>query len=394
MSAESLSPNQVENLLKAMESAHGGENACAGDRAAEQQSAVGKSLSETSGREPPATPAAAETGSVPAPAGSHGSEPTVPAGDRGSSPSVTPYDFRSPDRVGKEQLQTLWSLHETVAESFALSASELLRVSLDVKVLSVQPADYATFVASREKPTCLSVIAPTPLDGKWLLDMPSSLAFAIIDRMLGGDPIPGEVPPRPLTEIENRLISRLVALFIEPLAPAWNAILTLNPTLESIESRPHQAQVARPDETIIQTDFEIQWGTHRETITLCIPYRTIETYRDRLAHAGMQEPTDRAGADFTRGQIAERMDAANVSVVVSLAHSRIKTSDLLGLTVGDIITTEQATDAPLELAIQDVPKFHASAGAYQGQKAAQVQSMIDPKRRRRPSGEAAETECK
>jgi flagellar motor switch protein FliM len=63
-------------------------------------------------------------------------------------------------------------------------------------------------------------------------------------------------------------------------------------------------------------------------------------------------------------------------MVVTLAETRIKTSELLGLRIGDVITTEKDIRTPLEVAIQGVPKFAASPGAIKGHKAVQIQSPL------------------
>jgi flagellar motor switch protein FliM len=75
------------------------------------------------------------------------------------------------------------------------------------------------------------------------------------------------------------------------------------------------------------------------------------------------------------------MDAAPVNVVVTLARSKIKTAELLDLAVGDLITTEKEISEPLELSIQDVPKYFARAGAFKGKKAVQVEALIEKPQR-------------
>ena len=79
----------------------------------------------------------------------------------------------------------------------------------------------------------------------------------------------------------------------------------------------------------------------------------------------------------TKSKITSSVDQAPVDVVVTLARSKIRTCDLLDLSVGDIITTEKEIKAPLELAVQNVPKYNATAGAFKGKKAVQIKSMIE-----------------
>ena len=60
-----------------------------------------------------------------------------------------------------------------------------------------------------------------------------------------------------------------------------------------------------------------------------------------------------------------------------MAKSRIATSDLLGLRVGDVITTEKDIHQPMVLEVEGRPKFHVTPGAYKGQKAVQVAEVIE-----------------
>lgn len=371
MSAESLSPNQVENLLKAMETAQRGDGSNLdggrfGNPSTLSPFVASLSHSSQAGVTSPRTTR------------TDGSASSQHSADKSAVGLVTRYDFRHPDRIGKDQLHSMWSLHESIASNFTGAISRLLRVPLAVKLLSVDSLCYREFTATRVKPSCIGVLRPAPLEGNWLLDIAPCLAFSMIDRMLGGDAVPGEPIHRPLTEIENRLMARVVTLFLDQIGPAWEHVVELHPELESIVSTPHRAPIATPEESVIQIGLDVRWGKNSGLMTLCIPYNTIQPYRSELAQPQLPAASDRKTNDVARRRIAENMDGASVDVVVTLARSRIKTSDLMGLTVGDIITTEQQTSHPIELAIQNIPKFHASAGAYQGKKAVQVQSIIEP----------------
>ncbi|MFG0260867.1 MAG: flagellar motor switch protein FliM, partial [Novipirellula sp. JB048] len=201
MSDESLSQNQVESLLKAMESAD-----------PPTSKAVDTPAPATSG----------PTTSGPAPSGSTSSHrlksaPQKASGLMPSDTRVTSYDFKRPERVGKDQMRAMHSLHEALARNYGASMSSLLRTMIEVKLHSVDQLTYSEFVFSLDNPSCFSVLKPNPLEGHWILDVAPTLSYAVIDRMLGGDPKPGESIRRPLTEIESRLIRRIVDLFLTQL---------------------------------------------------------------------------------------------------------------------------------------------------------------------------------
>src|ERR1700676_3592973 len=121
---------------------------------------------------------------------------------------VTPYDFKRPERVGKEQVRALQTLHEGFSRNFGAALSGLLRSIVEVKLTSVDQLTYSEFVFSLENPTCFNLLKAEPLEGNLILDINPSILYPIIDRLLGGGRDPTPVPRRPLTEIELRRVSR------------------------------------------------------------------------------------------------------------------------------------------------------------------------------------------
>ncbi len=348
MSEESLSQNQVESLLKAMEAVEGGPPK---PRNAPKFS-------------PEKSPTATGSG-------------YSPRGAAQTESRITAYDFKRPERVGKDQMRAMHSLHETLARNFGASISGMLRTMIEVKLLSVDQSTYSEFVFSLDNPSCFNVLRPAPLDGNWILDIAPALSYAIIDRMLGGDPNPNEMIRRPLTEIENRLIGRVVQQFLTQLKVSWENITPLELTVESVESNPQLVQIVPPNEVVILIGFEVLLGKNRGMLNLCIPFNTIENYNSKLSRNGWVGYGKAQPTEETRSRITSSVDAAPVDVVVTLARSKIRTADLLDLSVGDIITTEKEVSEPLELAVQDVPKYHARAGAFKGKKAVRIESIIE-----------------
>src|SRR5262245_63747156 len=117
---------------------------------------------------------------------------------------ISPYDFKRPERVGKEQMRSLQTMHEAFGRNFGASLSALLRTIVEMKLTSVDQLTYSEFVFSLENPTCFNLINAAPLEGQLILDINLSLLFPIIDRMLGGGTDMTPPTRRPLTEIELR----------------------------------------------------------------------------------------------------------------------------------------------------------------------------------------------
>ena len=76
---------------------------------------------------------------------------------------TTAYDFKRPERVGKEQMRALHSLHEGLARSFGASISSMLRTMIEVKLVSVDQLTYSEFIYSLDNPSCFNVISSADL---------------------------------------------------------------------------------------------------------------------------------------------------------------------------------------------------------------------------------------
>src|SRR6476660_2557513 len=61
---------------------------------------------------------------------------------RGVREKVMPYDFKRPERVGKDQMRALHSLHDGFGRNFSAALSALLRSIVEVKLTSVDQLTY------------------------------------------------------------------------------------------------------------------------------------------------------------------------------------------------------------------------------------------------------------
>jgi flagellar motor switch protein FliM len=289
---------------------------------------------------------------------------------------ISPYDFKRPERVGKEQMRSLQTMHEGFGRNFGAALSALLRTIVELKLTSVDQLTYSEFVFSLENPTCFNLINAAPLEGQLILDINLSLLFPIIDRLLGGGSDAGAVVRRPLTEIELRLVSRITDLICKELKHAWENVLELSLSIDRVESNPQLVQIVPPNEVVVLISFELAIGEARGMMNLCIPFNAIERISPRLSANSWVGYGKKSATPENIERISNQLSEAVVEVVVDLAETSISTSDLIGLRVGDIIATEKDVARPLVVSVEGRPKFHAQPGAFKGRKAIQVMGPI------------------
>lgn len=309
-----------------------------------------------------------------------GRRPSAPVSETSSRgrDKVTPYDFRRPERVGKEQMRALQTLHEGFGRNFGAALSALMRSIIEVKLTSVDQLTYSEFVFSLENPTCFNLLRAEPLEGNLILDINPSVLYQIIDRLLGGGR-EGSLPTRrPLTDIELRLVSRITGLFLEELRRAWENVLPLTLAVDRVESNPQLVQIVPPNEVVVLISFELTIGEVRGMMNLCIPYNSIERIGAKLSSNNWTAYGRRAATPEGIEQVSRGLRGSLVELVAVLAETRITTRDLIGLRVGDIITTDKDVRSPLAIAIEGVTKFQAKPGAYKGNKAICIEDQARP----------------
>jgi flagellar motor switch protein FliM len=304
-------------------------------------------------------------------------EPPVKTAGPATREKITSYDFKRPERVGKEQMRALQTLHEGFGRNFGAALSALLRSIVEVKLTSVDQLTYSEFVFSLENPSCFNLLRAVPLDGNLILDINPSILYPIIDRLLGGGRETGPLARRPLTEIELRLVARITGLFLEELRHAWENVLDLKLAVLQVESNPQLVQIVPPNEVVVVISFELTIGDLRGMMNLCIPYNSIERIGGKLSANNWVSYGRKYSSPESVRQISESVCSSPVGVSVRLARTKIGTGDLMGLRVGDIITTQKDIHNPVIVSVEGVPKFRAKPGAFKGHKAIVIESAIE-----------------
>ncbi|TWT38188.1 Flagellar motor switch protein FliM [Posidoniimonas corsicana] len=305
----------------------------------------------------------------------------MPASPQRAREKVTPYDFKRPERVGKDQMRALQTMHEGFGRNYGAALSALLRTIVEVKLTSVDQLTYSEFIFSLENPTCFNLINAAPLEGQLILDINPSLLFPIIDRLLGGGSDSSPPARRPLTEIELLLVGRITSLFLNEMKQAWENVIELDLSVERVESNPQLVQIVPPNEVVVLISFELTLGEIRGMVNLCIPFNSIERIGQELSANSWVTYSSKPATPEAINNLGLQVQSAAVEVVVELADTNISTADFIGLRVGDIIATEKDVREPLSVLVEGRRKFEATAGAFKGRKAIQVVgAAADPRR--------------
>lgn len=302
-------------------------------------------------------------------------------GDTFVDVEIRPYDFKRPERVSKDQMMALQTLHESFSRSFGAQLSGFLRTIMEVSVTKIEQMTFSEFTHNLPNPTCFNLLSCDPLDGNMCLEISPLIIYPVIDRLLGGSNADLFIPQRPLTAIEMRLVSKIIDRSIKALQEAWADIIPLNFALEDTESNSQLVQIVPPNEVVVVVSFEMKMGGRAGTMGLCIPYNVIEPVIEKLSNQTWAAYKRSGRDEILRRRVATHLESTKLTLSGILADTSIKVNELRNLQIGDIILTNKAANAPLTLVIKGKRKFIGHLGQHQGNRAFKVKRQYAPKDR-------------
>jgi flagellar motor switch protein FliM len=294
------------------------------------------------------------------------------------TPEIREYDFKRPERVSKDQMRALQTLHEAFSRNFGASLSGFLRTIVEVKVATCEQMTYSEFISGLPNPTSFNLIKADGLEGQMCLEISPLIIYPIIDRLLGGTTQDLFIPQRPMTLIESKLIGNVTNRGLVALAEAWSGVRKLEFQISATESNPQLVQIVPPNEVVVVIGFELKMTNRAGTMNLCIPYNVIEPVMEQLSSQSWFSVSSGQRNPEAEGAIVKELSRAKLEIAAVLAETTITLKDLLEMQSGDIIVTEKSCKDPAVVSVQGEKKFLAYVGQYRGNRALRVWRGTEP----------------
>ena len=305
---------------------------------------------------------------------SGGPQPTRPA-------PVKPYDFKRPERVSKEQMRSLESLHETFSRNFGASLSGYLRTIVEVNIISIEQMTYSEFIQLLPNPTCINLLTCKPLDGNMILEVNPLIIFPIIDRLLGGGNDAAFIPDRALTAIENVLVNCIIGRALDMLREAWSLVRDLQFATVHTESNPAMVQIVPPNEVVVVIGFEIGMGGRSGMMSFCIPFNVIEPIMSEFSGHNWSVYSRSNRDTQGRRHLVARVGGTIVNLAAYLGETSVSLHDLMNLKPGDLLRTDKSSASDILITVNGQSKFRGKPGLHKGHKAVGLTRFALPQER-------------
>jgi flagellar motor switch protein FliM len=284
------------------------------------------------------------------------------------------YDFKRPNRVSKEQLRAVKGIHDKMARNLSSQISAIMRSIVEIQLHSVDQMTYGEFLMSLPSPTSFNVFSMKPLDGSGVIEINPSIAFPMIDRLLGGK---GESfdTSRELTDIELNLLDAILRIITQKLRLAWEPITDMYPNIETKESSPNVVQIVSQNEIVIMVVMELIVGNSSGMINICYPVIYLESILPKLANRDIM-----LGSSNTKKSRNKELNVlikrADINVEAILGRTTLSVKELLDLKKDDIIRLDRSADDKAIISVDKKDMFLGNIGIHRFRKSVKVSEFI------------------
>jgi flagellar motor switch protein FliM len=256
------------------------------------------------------------------------------------------YDFKRPDKFGKDQIRTFSIIHETFARLFTLHLSDYLKTNVQIRVASVDQLTYEEFIRSIPTPTTLPIINLDPLKGNALIEIDPAVSFAMIDKLFGGS---GSAKQQhELTDLERFVMENICIRSFGSLREAWAKILDLRPRLGIIETNPQFVQLVQPTEVVALAALEAKIGEAEGMINLCYPYSSIASIIGKMTtqywYAGLENKKE-----LPEAGMSDILDKVEIPLTVKLGGRNMPLKEIREIKEGTIFELDTLAGESLNI---------------------------------------------
>ncbi|MCK5145285.1 flagellar motor switch protein FliM [bacterium] len=271
------------------------------------------------------------------------------------------YDFKHPNRVSKDQLRNLRTIHEGFSRMLATYLTTLLRTIVDVQLLSIDQVTFLEFTMAMSNPGCIWVFDIEEYEGRGIVEVSPDLILLTIERLFGGEgKQTGEI--RSLSVIEQNVASKIIRRILSIYDEAWEKAVALHTNMISFEMNPQFAQVAPASETAVVLFLEVNVRNTTFPLNICFPYFVLEPIIQKLTSDAWITHSSMIKSNTDIEKLNDTVENTDVIFRAELGTSIITMGELLDLEKGDIVILDRKVTEPIELIVGERARFRGEAG--------------------------------
>lgn len=298
--------------------------------------------------------------------------------DQDAEKRVSPYNFKRPRLFSQDQMRLLNYVHDAFARDLSVYLSAQLRTIVDISLTAMDQVLYSEYVMSSAPPSALYVVEVINLQQQLVFELDPRLVIFTIEKLFGG---PGTFirKPREISQIERRIMSKVMGRAFQELEKSWRQIFTIELEEVAFESNAEFVQIIPGVEPALVGTFEVSIYEQHSFINICYPYILLERMLGRTGIKQWLSSTTSEVEESVRLRYEDALKSTEVELRAELGKATLPISDLMNLEVGDVIPLQQRVKEPIRVYVGDRETFRAMTGKAGKRRALKVLEVNEPK---------------
>lgn len=286
------------------------------------------------------------------------------------------YNFKRPRLFSQDQMRVLNHVHESFARDLAVFLSAQLRTIVDIHLTAVDQVLYSEYVMSSAPPSALYVAEVKELNQRVVFELDPRFVIFTIEKLFGG---PGVFlrKPREISQIEERVMSKVMRRAYDEMEKAWRQVHEIHLEEDTFESNAEFVQIIPGVEPALVSTFEVTVYDQRSFINICYPYLLLERI---LGRTGMKQWISNATTEVPREERVRYENALrtmDVELRAELGRARIPVAEIMELEPGDVILLSSRKMDKVRVFVGDDEKFAAIPGRSGKYRALRILQTFD-----------------
>ncbi|WP_028585484.1 flagellar motor switch protein FliM [Desulfogranum mediterraneum] len=276
---------------------------------------------------------------------------------------------------GEARIPNFDIIIDMFARNFGTSLTNTLQRSFTVERAELNSTTFQQSLLDLNNQGAVGIFSTDPLKYGCLFHFDTFMAFTLLEIMLGSSVSSESVTlNRNLTTIEISILKNTMMSIAQDLRKAFNPITQMNPSLTKIENNFRLVNIVDAEAEVLVASFQVSVGGEQAgEMRFIIPYLTVEPFREAFKE---MVTITQAAYSWSKVFIREAMEM-EATVIARSGLIEMTIREILQLQAGDILDLGYDPDRPVDIIVEDQPKFLAIPGERDGKKAFHITNQYN-----------------
>jgi flagellar motor switch protein FliM len=289
-----------------------------------------------------------------------------------ASGTTRPFAFGGEARRTMSAIPAIDRLGERMVRRLKDAIEPFARVKPRVETEPAAIQSFGDWQAEQAEFTSLSLYSFRPMKGAILVRIDPDFVSRLVDAFYGGTGAAPTRRSREFTPTEETLVARLSEAVVAALAEVWAEIVPVRPQLRGRETNVGFAGLAKGDEQVAITRFEIApWAGYTSTIEILYPVAGLRSIEPSLIASAVDDGSARSSE--WRSRLGAALGEIRIEARTVLARPELSLNELMQLQPGDVIPVSLPKSVPLIVAGRRVAV--GTVGENDGKAALRIERM-------------------